>query len=74
MERVRFDYSRLKGRIVEKFGSQKMFAKSLGISESTLTAKLAGTTYFRQGEILRSMKILDINPVYTTDYFFTERV
>ena len=74
MNKVCFDYSRLKGRIVEKVGSQRNLARLLNISESTLTAKLAGTTYFSQGEIFRSMKILDINPVYTTDYFFTERV
>lgn len=74
MERVRFDYSRLKGRIVEKVGSQKRLAKMLNISESTLTAKLAGTTYFRQGEIFRLMEILDISPAFATDYFFTVRV
>ena len=74
MERVCFDYSRLKGRIVEKVGSQKKLAELLNISESTMTAKLAGTTYFTQGEIFRSLGFLDIDPAYTTDYFFTVRV
>ena len=74
MERIIFDYSRLKGRIKEKCDTQRRFADCLDIAEATLTAKLAGSTYFSQSEILRSMKILDIEPGAVSDYFFTARV
>jgi len=74
MERIIFDYSRLKGRIVEKCGSQKAFAALLGISEPTLTAKLNCSSYFTQGEMLRAIDILDIDQGAATDYFFTVRV
>lgn len=69
MEKIKFDYSKLRGRIIEKCGSQRAFAKLLGIAECTLTSKLNGYTCFSQSEILRSVKILDINEV--TPYFFT---
>ena len=36
MEKVIFDYSKLLGRIKEKCGSQKEFARVLGISEGTM--------------------------------------
>ena len=74
MERVAFDYAKLKGRIIEKCGSQKAFADKLGITEATMTSKLAGSTYFSQNEIIRSMDILDIEPGSVTAYFFTPRV
>lgn len=74
MERVSFDYSRLKGRIVEKCGSQKAFASKLHIGECTMTAKINGNTYFSQGEISRAMKILEIEPANVSEYFFALKV
>lgn len=71
MERAKFNYSKLKGRITEKLGTQKAFAELLEITEGTLTSKLLGYTYFTQDEILRSIRILDIDPRDATLYFFT---
>lgn len=74
MEKVIFDYSKLLGRIKEKCGSQKEFARVLGISEGTMTAKLTGKTYFTQSEIEQSRTILDLEPGTISTYFFTEKV
>lgn len=74
MDRVIFDYSKLKGRIIEKLGSQKIFAERLGVSDATMTSKLTGKTYFSQDEILKAIDILAIEPGRTTDYFFTAKV
>ena len=74
MEKLKFDYSKLKGRITEKCGSQKAFASLLGITEGTLTSKLLGYTYFTQQEIIRAIEILDIEPAEVTLYFFTCKV
>lgn len=71
MQKVKFNYSKLKGRITEICGTQKAFAEQLGITEGTLTSKLLGYTYFSQDEILRSLEILGISAGRTTDYFFT---
>lgn len=72
MKKIKFDYSKLRGRIIEKCGSQKAFAKLLGVAECTLTSKLNGYTSFTQAEILQSVEILDLNEV--TPYFFTVAV
>ena len=74
MEKIKFDYSKLKGRIIEKCGTQKAFAELLQITEGTLTSKLLGYTYFTQVEIARSVHILDIVSDKVTSYFFTEKV
>ena len=71
---VKFDYSKLKGRIVEKCGSQKVFAAKVGMSEATMVAKMAGTTYFNQKEIIKAIEILDIQRGEVSEYFFTVRV
>jgi len=71
MEKIRFDYSKLRGRIVEKCGSQKAFADKIGISENTLTNKLMGYTYFNQKDIAAAKAVLDIAPEDISTYFFT---
>ena len=71
MEKVVFDYSKLKGRIKEKCDTQKAFAELLGITEGTLTSKLQGYTCFTQEEILKSIDILDIEHGDVALYFFT---
>ena len=73
MQKIHFDYAKLKGRITEKCGTQKAFAERLGITEGTLTSKLLGYTYFTQDEIFRSMEILDIEQSKVTLYFFTAK-
>ena len=74
MEKLKFDYSKLKGRIIEKCGSQKAFSTLLGVTEGTLTSKLLGYTYFTQSEIWQTIALLDISPGDVTLYFFTVRV
>ena len=73
-EHIFFDYSKLCGRIREKFGTQKAFSKALGVSCATLSNKLTGIYYFTQPEIDRSRKLLDLEPGTVTDYFFTRKV
>lgn len=41
-----FDYSKLRGRIVEKFGTQVNFAKAIKLSERTLSLKLNGKIFY----------------------------
>lgn len=74
MERMVFDYAKLKGRIIEKCGAQKVFAQRLAVSEQTLTAKLKCESYFTQNEILKAADILEIRPDLISMYFFTKTV
>jgi len=71
-----YDYSKLRGRIIEKLGSLKNYAKELGISETTLFKKLNNKVAFNQDEIYDSIEILSLN-VAENDiqlYFFTQKV
>jgi DNA-binding transcriptional regulator YdaS (Cro superfamily) len=65
-----YSYSKLKGRIVEKFGSQSAFANELGVSENSVSKKLNCKTEFSQSDIVKWSELLCIKIVDYSDYFF----
>lgn len=69
-----YNYSKLKGRIVEKCGNQQNFAKMMGLSERTISLKLNNERKFNQLDIDKAMNILDIPLDEMKDYFFNSKV
>lgn len=69
-----FNYSKLRGRIVEKFGTQSAFSKKMKMSERTLSLKLNGKIFFVQNEIMKATELLDIPEEEIQAYFFTQEV
>lgn len=69
-----FDYSKLRGKIREKCGTQEIFAKRLGISRTSLSQKLNNSNEFTQQEINNAAEILDIPLEQIPVYFFTLQV
>lgn len=74
MKRKMFDYSKLKGKIKEVFGTQSAFAKAMGLSSVSLSSKLNNLTGFTQSEINKACELLDISFEFIPVYFFTEKV
>lgn len=68
------DFSRLSGKIVEKYGTQYNFAIAIGLSERSLSLKLNNRVGWRDEEIERAVQLLglDINDIPA--YFFTKVV
>lgn len=69
-----FDYSKLKGRIVEKCGSQCEFARRFGWSERTLSLKMNGKVAWKQDEICKALSLLNLSEDDVQEYFFTIKV
>lgn len=69
-----YDYSKLKGKIKEKYNTNARFAAKMGMSEHTLSVKLNNLSPFRQDEISKSIGLLDIPDREIGDYFFAEVV
>lgn len=69
-----YDYSKLKGKIKEKYGTQDNFAEKLGIGRVSLSKRLTGKLEFSQNEIKKSCQLLDIPPDKISKYFFTLKV
>lgn len=73
---MEFDFSKLLGRIVEKFGTRSNFAAAWGKSESILSYKLNNKTQFTMEDIfeITQPNLLDISPGEIGVYFFTPKV
>jgi len=64
-------YSKLKGRIVERYGTQANFARKIGISKNSISKKLTGKTEFSQSDIEQWAELLQIEKKDYGEYFFT---
>lgn len=71
---MEYDYSKLSGRIIEKFRTQGNFAKKMHLSEKSMSSKLTNKTSFKQNEIDRAIILLDLSKDDIQDYFFTKCV
>lgn len=69
-----YDYSKLLGRIVEKFGSQVKFANVMNMSERTVSLKLNSKVEWKQGEIAKACEKLEILDEDIPAYFFALKV
>lgn len=67
---MRTIYNKLRGRIVELYGSQKKFASEISLSEQSITAKLNGRSDFTQEDILKWSNALKISKEEIGTYFF----
>ena len=66
-----YNYSKLLGRIVEKFGTQARFAEAMGLSERSLSLKMNCKVPFKQPEISKACGLLEIDATDIHSYFFT---
>lgn len=71
---MEFDYSKLAGKIVERFGTRGKFAKAINISEHSISKKINNNVAWTQIEIKRICDILNIKKKEIPVYFFTPKV
>lgn len=71
---IKYDYSKLLGKIREKGLTQVELAKKIGISEATLNFSLKNKRPFKQDEIIRICEILCIGLESVETYFFNRKL
>lgn len=72
--KLSYDFSKLLGKIVEKYGKQEAFAPALGISSRSLSLKVNNERYFKPNEISKAVELLELKPSDIPSYFFTVKV
>lgn len=65
------NYNILRGKIKEKVGYERVLAKKMGCTNTTLSNKLNGHVEFKQGEIVKICELLEISPENIPLYFFS---
>lgn len=69
-----FDYSKLRGKIRERYKTEGAFAKALGMGKVAFSQRVNNQTDFSPKEILKSCDLLGINRKCIAEYFFKEKV
>ena len=67
-------YNKLRGRIVEKYGTLNRFAEAMGWTLTTQQHKLLNRRAWDQDEIMQACSLLDIELHEIPEYFFTPKV
>lgn len=73
-KRMAFNYDKLKGKIVELFGTQYRFAEAMGWSERTLSMKMNGAIPWKQTDICKAIELLNLEESDIPIYFFNAKV
>lgn len=74
MDSVKFNYSKLRGKIVEKCGSVRKFSLIMGVSEVAVHKMLSGKSYWNNAKILKACSILEVDdPHEIHDLFFCSK-
>lgn len=71
---MRYDFRKLRDKIVEIFGKQEAFAHALGISTRSLSLKLNNERYFKPNEISKAIELLGLAMTDIPEYFFAVEV
>lgn len=71
---IKFDYSKLRGRIKEVYKTETEFAKELGLSTVSLSGRLNNKLNFEQSEMLKIGELLEIEKEDLHNYFFTRQL
>lgn len=69
-----YDYSKLRGRIKEKFGTQDAFADAIGIGRVSLSKRLNNQLEFSQEEMKKAAASLMLPVEEIPAYFFADKV
>lgn len=71
---MKYNYDKLRGRIKEKLGNESAYAELLGLSNSSISAKLNSQVPFSLKEMDMTIEKLEIPTDEIYDYFFTKQV
>lgn len=66
-------YTKLRGKIVEKFHTQAAFAEAMDMNKATLSGKLNNRSQWTADEITRACELLGIPLGEAHQYFFCSK-
>lgn len=74
MEKVEFNSRKLRGKIVEKFGSISAFSKKMNVSEVSVHKFLSGKSDWNRSRLVEASNLLEVSsPEEFSDLFFCSK-
>ena len=67
---MKFNHSKLLGRIKECGYTQKSLADAIKMNNGTLSLKINNGSFFNSEEMIKIARVLDISPCDFGEYFF----
>lgn len=74
MEKIEFDYSRLRGKIREVCGTQDAYADKIHLGRVSVSQRLNNILEFSQSEMINSAEVLNFPTAEIPQYFFVKKV
>jgi|AKZA01.1.fsa_nt_gi hypothetical protein len=74
LQKIEWDFSKLRGRIKEKYGTEENFATHMPFGRTSLSQRLTNKQAFDTKEILTAVKLLDLEEGDIPEYFFKQKV
>lgn len=74
MQNEPYNYSKLKGKIIEMYGTQSSFLENISMSNTTFIKKMNNEGYFSQPEIEEIITVLKVSKDDIVNYFFDKKV
>lgn len=75
MGKVEFNSRKLRGKIVEKFGSISAFSKKMNVSEVSVHKFLSGKSDWNRSRLVEASNLLEVSsPEEFSDLFFALKV
>jgi hypothetical protein len=74
LNKIKYDYSKLRGKIREMYGAENNFARAMQISPSSLSRKLSNIAEWKGIEVYHACRLLSIAPEEAPLYFFTAKL
>jgi Helix-turn-helix. len=69
-----YTYNKLRGRIVELYGTQGNFAQKLGVSKNSVSRKMNCQTEFSQADIIKWSILLNVHKDEYGEYFLPKKL
>ena len=59
--KVKYDYSKLRGKIIEVFGNQEKFSEAIGLSDRSVNHRMQNNRDWTQSDIEKVCEVLNID-------------
>ena len=73
MEQTVIDFSKLRGRIKEIYGTESSFSRAMGMNRCTISAKLNHQSEWTRADIEKACTLLNIPLGDVESYFFCRK-